>query len=554
VNERPRASLGRVLQDLGGTLLDIAHGDPDRHGDVGGIVIHDEMDDLAPPSHAIVLGVGVRGAEQIAGLLAELGRADAAALVVRGPVPDDSVIAESALASGVVVLGLTRGATWAQLAAMLRTLLAEGEVATLDSERLGGVPSGDLFALANAVSALLDAPVTIEDRGSRVLAFSSGQDEADASRVESILGRQVPERFSRRLTERGVFRDLYRNDEPLYIVPDPGAEEDFNIPRVAVTVRAGDETLGSIWAVVREPLSPERSDALRDAAKLVALHMLHIRAGSGVERRLRADLVSTALEGGAAAREALDRLGLARQPVVVLAAALLPTTDTAPSVGAEAMLATDLQRVTDAFGMHLSAFHPKCAVALVGDVAYALVPVQRDETRAVRIARGFLDRVGNRMGVAVGVGPVVTDLLELPQARVSADRALRVLRAGHGSTRVARLEDVHVQSLMLELRDLVAVRGDRFTGPIARLQAYDDEHSTHLVTTLDAWLHAFGDVIAASAAVFVHPNTFRYRLRRLVEVSGIDLTDPDARFAAMLQLRVVSSPPANDTSSGPATS
>ncbi|MFD1050894.1 helix-turn-helix domain-containing protein, partial [Kibdelosporangium lantanae] len=52
-------------------------------------------------------------------------------------------------------------------------------------------------------------------------------------------------------------------------------------------------------------------------------------------------------------------------------------------------------------------------------------------------------------------------------------------------------------------------------------------------------LDAFGDVIAAASALHVHPNTFRYRLRRLTEISGLDLTDPDARFAAMLQLRVV---------------
>ena len=92
---------------------------------------------------------------------------------------------------------------------------------------------------------------------------------------------------------------------------------------MAVAVRAGDEVLGSIWVAVHEPLSDERSRALRDAAKLVALHMLRIRAGADVERRLRADLVSTALEGEGGAREALGRLGLAGQPVVVLALAIL---------------------------------------------------------------------------------------------------------------------------------------------------------------------------------------------------------------------------------------
>lgn len=52
------------------------------------------------------------------------------------------------------------------------------------------------------------------------------------------------------------------------------------------------------------------------------------------------------------------------------------------------------------------------------------------------------------------------------------------------------------------------------------------------------WLDTPGDVRAA-AALFIHPNTLRYRLRRLEEVSGLDLADPEQRFAAMLQLRIL---------------
>ena len=92
---------------------------------------------------------------------------------------------------------------------------------------------------------------------------------------------------------------------------------------------------------------------------------------------------------------------------------------------------------------------------------------------------------------------------------------------------------------MLELRDLAASRGDRPTGSLARLMDYDQRHNANLVQTLQAWLDAFGDVIAASEALYVHPNTFRYRLRRLAEVGEINLSDPEARFVAMLQLRVL---------------
>jgi hypothetical protein len=540
VARRPRASLGRVLDDLGTTLLELIEWDAERADEIGGVVIYDPIErDLLPP-HSLVLGVGLSRVEDIVAILSEIGAQQATALVVRAPVPTDPVLRTAVEQSGVALLGLTRGASWTQLAALLRSLLAEGDVGVAEPETLGGLPAGDLFVLANAVAALLDAPITIEDRNSRVLAFSGRQDEADPGRVETILGRQVPEKYSRMLTERGVFRELYRSDRPVYIDPLPA--EGVSMPRVAVAVRAGEEVLGSIWAAVHAPLSAERSDALCDAAKLVALHLLRVRAGSDVERRLRADLLGTALEGGVGAFEALRRLGLAGHPVAVLALTVItPSGPLTPASSAE--LTSDRQRVGDAFAMHLTAVHPRSAAALVGDVVYGLVPIVGDgadgEARAVRIAADFLDRVGNRVRAAIGVGPVAQDVAGLAGSRVVADRILQVLRERRGSLRVARLADVHAETLMLDLRDLVAARGDQPTGAVARLLAYDAAHNTHLVETLRAWLDAFGDVIAAAASVYVHPNTFRYRLRRLAQIGAIDLDDPEARFAAMLQLRTI---------------
>ncbi|MFC7492635.1 MULTISPECIES: PucR family transcriptional regulator [unclassified Nocardioides] len=540
---RPRASLGRVVDGLGATLLELVHGDPEAAGDVGGVVIHDPLDAPVLPPGALVLGVGIETPEAVVALVEALGAARAAALVVRAPVPVTPEVRRTADAAGVVLLGLSRGAPWAHLAAIVRSLLAEGDVGVTERESLGGLPSGDLFAVANAIAALLDAPVTIEDRSSRVLAFSGRQDEADASRVETILGRQVPERYARILNERGVFRDLHRSDEPVFIDP-PAAEgsDAFTVPRVAIAVRAGDEVLGSIWAAVREPLSEERTIALQESAKLVALHLLRVRAGADVQRRLRADLLSSALEGGAGARAALDRLGLTGQPLMVLGVAVTGV-DADVSTTEGAAVTHERERLSDAFALHLSAAHPRAAAALVSGVTYGLVPVtgqvEEGETRAVRIAHDFLDRVGDRLRPVIGIGPVATDLAGLTQARTSVDRALRVLRSGGGGRRVARLDDIQVESLMLELHDLAAARGDRPTGSLARLIDYDRRHHSSLVETLQAWLEAFGDVTAASEALYVHPNTFRYRLRRVAEVGEIDLADPEQRFVAMLQLRVL---------------
>ncbi|HEU5474739.1 MAG TPA: helix-turn-helix domain-containing protein [Actinophytocola sp.] len=543
---RPRASLGRVLDDLGTTLLDLAHGVPDRAGDIGGVVIHDPLDQPVLPPHALVLGVGVDAPGEVAALLRALGRARAAALVLRAPVPLTDEVRAASDEAAVAVLGLSRGAPWGHLSELLRSLLAEGDIGVDQAESLGGLPSGDLFAVANAVASLLDAPITIEDRNSRVLAFSSRQDEADAPRVETILGRQVPERLSRILRERGVFRDLHRSDRPVYIDDIPDGKGGFALPRVAIAVRAGDEVLGSIWAAVPGRLSDERHEALRESAKLVALHLLRVRAGADVQRRVRTDLVSSALDGGAGASEALERLGLANRPLLVLGVVLderarrrdVPDGD---SDGVTA--AAERQRLGDAFAMHLSAIHPRSAAAAIGAVTYGLVPAtgtgDKAETRAVRALQDFLDRVGDRLPAVAAVGPAAPDLSAVAHSRSCVDRILRVLREGSVHRRIGRLDELQGEALILELRDIAAARGDVPTGALARLIDYDRRHDSKLVETLRAWLDAFGDVVAAADSVFVHQNTFRYRLRRVAEVGQCDLGDPDQRFATMLQLRVL---------------
>ncbi|MCL3820051.1 PucR family transcriptional regulator [Aeromicrobium wangtongii] len=536
---RPRASLVRVLDDLGATLLDLVHGDTSRVDDIGGIVIHDRVDAPVLPRHALVLGVAIDDPAEIAGLLGDLGRQDAAGLVIRAPVPFTDEVRAAAEASGVALLGLSRGAPWAHIATMLRSVLAEGDVGGPASETLGGLPSGDLFAVANAISSLLDAPVTIEDNSSRVLAFSSRQDEADSSRVETILGRQVPERYARILNERGVFRDLHRSDQPIYvdeIVADDGS---VTLPRVAVAVRAGDEVLGSIWAAVTGPLSEARAGALRDTAQLVALHLLRVRAGADTGRRVRADLLSSVLEGGQGARESLERLGLADARLLVLACTLAGP---GASHQGDPSAAHEQQRLADAFAMHLSAVNPRSASALIDGVAYGLVAAggspEEAEARATRIATDFLGRIGDRSRPIVAVGPAATHLSDIVRARATTDRILRVLREAGGSRSVARLADVQTESLLMELRDRTIARGEQLTGPLARLVEYDRQHDGQLVPTLQAWLDAFGDVTKASEALFVHTNTFRYRLRRVAEVGEVDLLDSGQRFALTLLLRL----------------
>ena len=57
----------------------------------------------------------------------------------------------------------------------------------------------------------------------------------------------------------------------------------------------------------------------------------------------------------------------------------------------------------------------------------------------------------------------------------------------------------------------------------------------------------------AAEALLLHPNTLRYRLRRMQELTGLDLKDPTDRLVAELQLHILehaTDPPAAPPAGG----
>lgn len=137
-----------------------------------------------------------------------------------------------------------------------------------------------------------------------------------------------------------------------------------------------------------------------------------------------------------------------------------------------------------------------------------------------------------------GLGSVVTDLDAIAVCRREADEVLDAT-AQQADASVASIDSVRPQVV---LRRLVALaRNDAFllSGRVAAMAEQDAAKGTAWVATLQAYFDAFGDMAAAAAQVNVHPNTFRYRLRRITEVFGLDLNDADERLVAELQLRMI---------------
>jgi PucR-like helix-turn-helix protein len=84
-----------------------------------------------------------------------------------------------------------------------------------------------------------------------------------------------------------------------------------------------------------------------------------------------------------------------------------------------------------------------------------------------------------------------------------------------------------------------ALSGELAERRLAPLNELPRAQRRRLEATLRAWLDRPGQVQAVAAELGVHPQTVRYRMRRLRDLFGPRLDDPDGRFELQLALRSV---------------
>jgi hypothetical protein len=523
------ATIGSLCDALGVRLVELVIAPAGRDAPIAEATIFDQLDARPARPAELVLGVGI-SPDAAPALITRLGGARAAGLVLKldgvAPAP---LVAEAERA-GVSVLAVPPSASWMQVVMMIRTALAQDSFGS-PGESMGGVAAGDLFAVANAVAAMVDAPVTIEDAQSRVLAFSARQEEADTPRMETILGRQIPEVYLADLRRAGIFRKLQTESSVVYY---ESAQLGVK-PRAVVGVRAGDEYLGSIWAAYKPPFKPEHESALVEAAKFVSIHLLRHRIVADVQRGLQSDLVAAVLDGGRLAGDAATRLGLSGGGFRVVALSV------EGSDGDERDVL--LMRHWDLLSLHISATHRSAASGMVGGAVYAIIPTPTDPERSLAVIRqtadSYLRRPATKERVLLGIGGHAGSLSAVPRSKRDADQVLRVLRSSSNGRAAAEIEEVRMQALLLELADLHRESAPSGGGKLARLLQQDAKHKTSYLETLRAYLDSFGDTAAAAQRLGIHQNTFRYRLKKLQEVSGIDLADGNERLGVLLQVRLL---------------
>jgi DNA-binding PucR family transcriptional regulator len=547
-------SVHDLTRRLGPELVTLAVAPADTAAEFTSVLIYDPLDAPAFEPGALVLAVGVSATSALA---LRLAAARPAALVVRHDGPLGQSLPAEALDAGVAVLVVPSRCGWSSVFAIASSL--PGQVAPVTADSLSGSEViSDLFAVANALADTLGAPITIEDNQSRLLAYSALQGDVDVARAATILGHRVPHEFRHEVRRLGVARRMLTETEPFFVA---SADADIS-SRTVVTLREHDEVLGSIWAVTDTPLDAGRTEALAEAARVIAVRLAHHRLIADLRRRQRESTMALLLRGGADAVEAGRRLELDGPAFRLAAIAAAPSAAAQPAAqlpggkdagGKDALL----ERCATALRQQLSMTRTAAAIARIGDTVYAVIPGSADDAESLAALRRLLlttrgtARPHSPEQVAIGMSGPVASLTDLGQAREEADRVLQALAGTRSHDGCAEVGEVGLAVTMLRLADLESARRAGRRSVLDDIDDYDAAHAASYGQTLRVYLASFGDPTEASRARGVHTNTLRYRLRRLHELFDLDVADADTRFALMVDIRL-RTPATPATPAGPA--
>jgi hypothetical protein len=320
------------------------------------------------------------------------------------------------------------------------------------------------------------------------------------------------------------------------------------------------ESVLSDWLLVVEAdageWAEERLDLLYGVTQLIAVERDRRDAARTVRRRLAQEVLEL-VQTGAAPAEIAARLRVA-------APVLLPGLGAAPHwqvvvarvewEDGEVEDGPVAQRLLEEILVDPLAAGPepsdRIAVAHTGEEAIALVPLpavssEHDGSEAGILADALLTSVRDPLSagldgdgrLTIGVSAAVHSAEGLRGALEEARHARRVAAARPGRVCAAGHQELasHVLLLPFVPDDVRRAFTARLLDP---LRDYDRRHRAELIPTLEAFLDCDGSWTRCATRLHLHVNTLRYRVGRIEQLTGRDLSRLEDKLDFFLALRM----------------
>ena len=372
------------------------------------------------------------------------------------------------------------------------------DLGSLDAVTAAVESGAGLPEVVRAAARALDASVAVSDRGGSVLAVAARSSSDEATLLAD--------------GERVELQEL----------------------------RVGDQEVGILRLRPRAPVDPV---VLRLVCTLVASEVERVRAparaSADAAEAFFSALLAGELAGSQAVAEAAGEVGVD----LAEGSSMLMVRVHAHVAGDDGRRARALSLVDRAArGSVTGALcAPTSRSGPPGEEIVVLLPAA-DETAAARAADSVqAELVGGMSGnsVAIGISRPCTDPGDLTRAAAEATLAVNVAEGEPDRPPLAFEQTGAYRLLLPAMADDPEELHRFYEETVQPLVAYDEQYETDLLTTVETFLEADGNVAGTAQRLFTHRHTVRYRLERVRELSGLDVGSSDGREKLSLGLKAM---------------
>jgi len=389
-----------------------------------------------------------------------------------------------------------------------------------------------LDQLADYIGDIFDCPITIEDTNHHVIAYSKHREHVDEARIATIMNRKVPDKIINGLWKNEVMPKLIDSNEPIFI---PEITEIGLGNRVAISIWKKNEVLGFIWihtSGIR--LNADEIIFLKEAAEQVKKLLLAKHSGKKNADESYKDFFWQLL------------MGNLKDPKEIQKQARLF------NINLEEKLTVVVFRfsnkITEQIEKHSyylveTQTQAKVIFRLLDENEFILlVRVIKDTDLANRLydfMEQFMYKISSQLeleDINGASGLLYDNPVQIKNAYKEAMHTIHLKNIFPDELKnIFLYEDLGVYKYIDEIYNTWKNQGQQ-NKYIRRLQEYDEKNQTSLLKTLHYFLQEDSNVYQAAKQLFIHPNTMNYRLKRIREISGLDVKDPVQKTAVYLEL------------------
>ncbi|WP_110926244.1 PucR family transcriptional regulator [Bacillus massiliglaciei] len=392
----------------------------------------------------------------------------------------------------------------------------------------------DINDIAEDLSTYLKKPIIIENEQFSLLAYSSYSiDHFDQVNKQTIITKRWPISILEKFMDEGIVDQLRNTPHPFRV--RQMKEIDLN-QRVVVSMVYKDQILGYIWVQETDPMSDEELELLHQASFHIG-KLLHQKNQEKQQNHLKRNKLYNKIIHDNNLNEDKIKWEAADLNIVIPGTFLLHVFSIAEPDGelfSEALetiqlFANALPHLTHVFTdqnhiliLHGSRVHSSDSLT----------------SGALELTETVLNQFYPHKMYA-GIGNEYSSILQMRRSYIEAMEVIKAAAfigtSEHLPYEFNKLGIFRYLEPIWEYQKKTDYQNEN----LASLQQKDEESQTKLIQTLEIYLLNNCKIKPTAEKLYIHPNTLKYRLNQIAELTSIDFTDFHSRMQLYIEIQLL---------------